>query len=131
LPGGVKPDMPFWLDSAAAYLGAAQTDPRAGRVRQAADALVEDLNGPEWADYLEHVDAFRGGEEYLSYLFVSEALAARGGRDGDLWRGRIEQRLLRQQHKDGSWSAEHCLCGGNFCTPAAVLTLLADPSSHK
>jgi hypothetical protein len=142
LPEGVKPEMPFFLDSAAAYLGAAGAAPRAARgrgqspevertVRETADGFLKDLNGPQWVDYLDHVDGFRGGEEYLSYLFVSEAQAGRGGKDWDLWRGRVARRLVRQQHKDGSWSAEHCLCGGNFCTPAAVLTLLADPANRK
>jgi hypothetical protein len=142
LPDGLKPGMPLWLDAAATHLGTVQSTPRAGRsgerpaeadrrARAAAEEIIKDLKGPEWVNYLDHVDTFRGGEEYLSFLFVSEALADRGGKDWDLWRGRVGRRLVRQQHRDGSWSAEHCVCGGNFCTPAAVLTLLADPANSK
>jgi hypothetical protein len=89
------------------------------------------LSEPGLVKYLERFDKYKGGEEYLSFLFISELLFARGGKQWNVWNARVTRRLVRQQHANGSWSAEHCLCGGNFCTPAALLTLLADPANRR
>jgi hypothetical protein len=100
------------------------------RYEVAVAACVKYLNDPDFGLFMDRVD-YSGGEEYLTFLFITELLAARGGKDWDVWRGRVTRRVLRQQHADGSWSAQHCLCGGSFCTPAALLVLQADPASRK
>lgn len=67
-----------------------------------------------------------GGEEYLSYMNISETLAARGGAEWDRWNKNIALSINRVQNQDGSWSGDHCITGRTFCTAAALLTLMAD-----
>lgn len=67
-----------------------------------------------------------GGEEFLSYMNISEALLAKGGSEWKSWDKSIGENLHRVQNEDGSWSGHHCITGRTFCTSAALLTLLAD-----
>ncbi len=67
-----------------------------------------------------------GGEEFLSYLNISETLAAKGGQEWQDWDRQITESLARIQNGDGSWSGHHCITGRTFCTATALLVLLAD-----
>jgi hypothetical protein len=67
-----------------------------------------------------------GGEEFLSYMNISETLVARGGNEWETWDKSVGENLHRVQNEDGSWSGHHCITGRTFCTSAALLTLLAD-----
>ncbi len=67
-----------------------------------------------------------GGEEYLSYMNISEALAADGGDEWHKWSRRVSASLAEAQNGDGSWSGHHCITGRTFVTSAALLTLMAD-----
>ena len=67
-----------------------------------------------------------GGEEYLSYMNISEALAASGGERWESWNERVASSLAEAQNGDGSWSGHHCITGRTFVTAAALLTLMAD-----
>jgi len=67
-----------------------------------------------------------GGEEFLSFLNIAEALAVKGGKDWEEWDGKMQQSIPRVQDKDGSWSGHHCITGKTFCTAAALLVLTAD-----
>ncbi len=67
-----------------------------------------------------------GGEEYLSYMNISEALAAVGGEEWQSWNRRVDASLADAQNGDGSWSGHHCITGRTFVTSAALLTLMAD-----
>jgi hypothetical protein len=67
-----------------------------------------------------------GGEEYLSYMNISETLVVRGGKQWEAWDKGISDVLNLNQDKDGGWSGKHCITGRTFCTAAALLTLLAD-----
>ncbi len=67
-----------------------------------------------------------GGEEYLSYMNISEALAAVGGEEWQSWNQRVDASLTEAQNGDGSWSGHHCITGRTFVTSAALLTLMAD-----
>jgi hypothetical protein len=67
-----------------------------------------------------------GGEEFLSFLQISETLHARGGTEWQEWDRNATEALERIQNKDGSWSGHHCITGRTFCTAAALLVLLAD-----
>ncbi len=69
-----------------------------------------------------------GGEEFLSYLNISEALAVKGGADWEAWDRSMADNLGRIQNADGSWSGHHCITGQVFCTAASLMTLLADRS---
>jgi hypothetical protein len=67
-----------------------------------------------------------GGEEFLSYMLISESLVARGGDEWARWDRSITQLVNGVQNEDGSWTGHHCITGRTFCTAAALLVLLAD-----
>jgi hypothetical protein len=67
-----------------------------------------------------------GGEEFLSYLNISETLAVQGGKDWEKWDKSMTDNLTRIQNQDGSWSGDHCITGRTFCTASALLVLMAD-----
>ena len=67
-----------------------------------------------------------GGEEFLSYLLVSESLVVKGGDKWKKWDRNITKLLARAQNGDGSWTGHHCITGRTFCTSAALLVLMAD-----
>lgn len=67
-----------------------------------------------------------GGEEFLSYMNISETLLVKGGKDWLAWDKGITDALVRVQDKDGGWSGQHCITGRTFCTATALLTLMAD-----
>jgi hypothetical protein len=67
-----------------------------------------------------------GGEEFLSYLNISESLLAQNDPSFSEWNGRMIQSLARVQNGDGSWAGQHCITGRTFVTAAALLVLTAD-----
>jgi len=67
-----------------------------------------------------------GGEEFLSYMNISETVMVRGGKEWKAWDQAITEALVRVQDKDGGWSGQHCITGRTFCTATALLTMLAD-----
>jgi hypothetical protein len=67
-----------------------------------------------------------GGEEFLSYMQISETLRAKGGKEWQDWDKSMAENLTRVQNPDGSWSGHHCITGRTFCTAAALLVLMAD-----
>jgi hypothetical protein len=67
-----------------------------------------------------------GGEEFLSYMLVSEAMLAKGGEDWAKWDAKISNLVNHVQNGDGSWTGHHCITGRTFCTAAALLVLMAD-----
>jgi len=67
-----------------------------------------------------------GGEEFLSYMNISESLVVRADDVWRRWDAAMSDNLNRVQNQDGSWSGHHCITGRTFCTSAALLTLLAD-----
>jgi prenyltransferase/squalene oxidase-like repeat protein len=67
-----------------------------------------------------------GGEEFLSFLNISETLILKGGKDWQDWDARMTKGLEKAQDKDGSWQGHHCITGKTFCTAGALLVLMAD-----
>jgi hypothetical protein len=67
-----------------------------------------------------------GGEEFLSFLNISEALLVKAGKEWTSWDGKMQEMIPKAQNQDGSWSGQHCITGKTFCTSAALLVLLAD-----
>src|SRR5262249_14146459 len=67
-----------------------------------------------------------GGEEFLSFLNISETLLVKGGKDWDDWDAKMVKGLEKAQDKDGAWQGQHCITGKTFCTSAALLVLMAD-----
>jgi hypothetical protein len=67
-----------------------------------------------------------GGEEFLSYMQISETLRVKGGKEWEDWDKSMAENLGRIQNPDGSWSGHHCITGRTFCSSAALLVLMAD-----
>jgi hypothetical protein len=67
-----------------------------------------------------------GGEEFFSYLNVSDSLRRVGGNEWKTWNTNIKQQLVGLQNDDGTWVGHHCITGRVAVTSAAVLTLVAD-----
>jgi hypothetical protein len=67
-----------------------------------------------------------GGEEFLSYMQISETLRVKGGKEWQDWDKSMAENLGRIQNPDGSWSGHHCITGRTFCSAAALLVLMAD-----
>ncbi len=98
---------------------------KAVQVAQDAEkALLKQLDDPQFIAGFGN----NGGEEFLSYLFVSETLAARNDKEWKEWNGKITRLLHNVQNQDGSWTGHHCITGRTFVTSAAVLVLTADHS---
>ena len=70
-----------------------------------------------------------GGEEYFSYLNVSESLRRTGGPVWDKWNDETKTKILKTQNEDGTWAGHHCITGRVAVTSAAILNLLADRES--
>ncbi len=70
-----------------------------------------------------------GGEEFFSYLNISDSLHRTGGKEWREWNGKIKTQLVRLQNEDGSWAGHHCITGRVAVTSAAILTVLVDQSS--
>jgi hypothetical protein len=67
-----------------------------------------------------------GGEEFFSYLNISDSLRRTGGTEWEKWNGDIKAKLVKLQNEDGTWAGHHCITGRVAVTSAAILTLLAD-----
>lgn len=105
----------------------AQTEvDRIGKVDQARrialEATVKNLKDARFTQGF----GSNGGEEFLSYLNISEALVVQGGKDWTDWDRKVTDNLNKVQNQDGSWSGDHCITGRTFCTSTALLVLMAD-----
>lgn len=67
-----------------------------------------------------------GGEEFLSYLQISDTMRANNDKGFDDWNSKITANLNHVQNQDGSWMGQHCITSRTFCTAAALLVLLAE-----
>lgn len=67
-----------------------------------------------------------GGEEFISYMNLSDSLVRTGGERWTKWNDGITDRLVKLQNQDGTWAGHHCITGRVACTSAAVLTLLTE-----
>jgi hypothetical protein len=67
-----------------------------------------------------------GGEEFFSYLNISDSLHRAGGEPWNKWNNQIKSQLVRLQNEDGTWAGHHCITGRVAVTSAAVMTLLAE-----
>ena len=99
---------------------------RLGKLQEAQKSAVAGLAGQ--LNDKQFVQGFgsNGGEEFLSYLNISETLVATGGAEWQKWDKSVTENLNRIQNQDGSWSGQHCITGRTICTAAALMVLLAD-----
>ena len=72
-----------------------------------------------------------GGEEYFSYLNVSDSLKRVGGPGWQKWNSEITAKLVQLQNADGTWAGHHCITGRVAVTSAALLTLTADRNERR
>lgn len=72
-----------------------------------------------------------GGEEYLSYMIISETLHTKNSKELPKWDKLMTDRLTFAQNGDALWSGHHCITGRTFCTATALLTLLADRAALR
>lgn len=67
-----------------------------------------------------------GGEEFFSYLNISDSLRRTGGEDWARWHAQVTDRILKMQNEDGTWAGHHCITGRVATTSAAILNLMVD-----
>jgi hypothetical protein len=67
-----------------------------------------------------------GGEEFFSYLNVSDGLKRGGGPEWRQWHSQITTKILNLQNNDGTWAGHHCITGRVAVTSAAILNLTND-----
>ena len=67
-----------------------------------------------------------GGEEFFSWLSVSESLRRTGGAEWQKWNSDMKAKLIKLQNEDGTWAGHHCITGRVAVTSAAILLLTAD-----
>jgi hypothetical protein len=67
-----------------------------------------------------------GGEHFLAYAHISEALLLLGDQPGYLaWQRRLHSYLERQQNADGSWMGQSCITDPVYSTAASMSALTA------
>jgi hypothetical protein len=67
-----------------------------------------------------------GGEEFFSYLNISDSMKRVGGDAWSKWQANITQKILGLQNIDGTWAGHHCITGRVAMTSAAILNLTVD-----
>ena len=67
-----------------------------------------------------------GGEEFFSYLNISDSMKRIGGDAWSKWHADITQKILGLQNGDGTWAGHHCITGRVAMTSAAILNLTVD-----
>ena len=67
-----------------------------------------------------------GGEEFFSYLNISDSLKRTGGEAWKKWHSQITGKILKLQNNDGTWAGHHCITGRVAVTAAAILNLTVD-----
>jgi hypothetical protein len=67
-----------------------------------------------------------GGEEFFSYLNISDSMKRVGGDAWSKWHADITKKILGLQNSDGTWAGHHCITGRVAMTSAAILNLTVD-----
>jgi Squalene-hopene cyclase C-terminal domain/Prenyltransferase and squalene oxidase repeat len=67
-----------------------------------------------------------GGEEFFSYLNISDGLKRSDGKEWAEWYAKTTQKILKLQNSDGTWAGHHCITGRVAVTSAAILNLTPD-----
>jgi len=104
---------------------------RTDKDRKANAARIREING-QLSDsrYVMGFGSY-GGEEFFSYLNISDGLRRTGGPEWEKWNGDMKAKLVKLQNEDGSWAGHHCITGRVATTSAAMLVMLADHEPAK
>jgi hypothetical protein len=70
-----------------------------------------------------------GGEEFFSYLNISDSLRRVGGGDWKKWSADMTQKIISMQNADGTWAGSHCITGRVAVTSAAILNLMPNAAN--
>lgn len=98
-------------------------------VQQGQDQALESIAGKLSDQGFVQGFGCNGGEEFLSYLQISQTLLANHSKEWPSWDKKISSNIDHVQNSDGSWMGHHCITSRTFCTAAAVLVLTADRSN--
>jgi len=88
----------------------------------AINAIEKELSDPRFVAGFGSV----GGEEFFSYLNISDSLHRAGGEPWRKWNQDMTAKLLSMQNEDGTWAGHHCITGRVAVTSAAILMLMVD-----
>ncbi len=91
----------------------------------AINAIEQELSDPRFVAGFGSI----GGEEFFSYLNISDSLHRAGGEPWRKWNQEMTARLLSMQNEDGTWAGHHCITGRVAVTSAAILMLMVDRES--
>jgi hypothetical protein len=94
---------------------------RKENARQIADIKMQ-LSDPRFITGFGSI----GGEEFFSYLNISDSLHRAGGPEWVRWNTDMKAKILKMQNEDGTWAGPHCITGRVAVTGAAILMLVAD-----
>jgi hypothetical protein len=86
------------------------------------NAIKKQLSDQRFVDGFGSV----GGEEFFSYLNLSDGLRRAGGPEWNKWHAELTDRILKMQNEDGTWAGHHCITGRVAVTSAAILNLMVD-----
>jgi hypothetical protein len=86
------------------------------------DAIKTQLSDPRFVTGFGSI----GGEEFFSYLNISDSLHRVGGPEWKRWNNDMKAKILKMQNEDGTWAGHHCITGRVAVTSAAILMLVAD-----
>ena len=93
---------------------------RKGNAKQIADIKTQ-LSDPRFITGFGSI----GGEEFFSYLNISDSLRRAGGPEWVRWNTDMKAKILKMQNEDGTWAGHHCITGRVAVTGAAILMLVA------
>lgn len=116
-----SPGVPLYQDAQALEQLSRTEKDRRDNARQI-KVMADKLASPR---YVMGFGSF-GGEEFFSYLNISDSLHRTGGEEWQKWNSDIKTKLLKLQNEDGTWAGHHCITGRVAVTSAAILVMLVD-----
>jgi hypothetical protein len=99
-----------------------RTDADRAKNKDEIEVITKELSNPRFVAGFGSI----GGEEFFSYLNISDSLRRTGGPEWEKWNVQMKAKILNLQNADGTWSGQHCITGRVAVTSAAILILLAD-----
>jgi hypothetical protein len=99
-----------------------RTDADRAKNKDEIQVITNELSNPKFVAGFGSI----GGEEFFSYLNISDSLRRTGGAEWEKWNAQMKAKILNLQNADGTWSGQHCITGRVAVTSAAILILTAD-----
>jgi hypothetical protein len=99
-----------------------RTDKDRAKNAKQIDGITKELSNAQFVNGFGSI----GGEEFFSYLNISDSLHRAGGPEWEKWNSGMQAKVLKLQNEDGTWAGHHCITGRVAVTSAAMLLLVAD-----